>query len=458
MGNIWVQAVAEHQPANKNRMTSELSTFAARLRGSIHSALPAEHFGGLALELFALQFAANAPYRKICEARRVTPLTVHHWTEIPAVPTAAFKELELSCLPAAERTTVFHSSGTTEQRPSRHFHNAESLAVYEASLWPWFTENLRFTIGDLRLLCLTPPPAQAPRSSLVHMFEVIRRKLGADESAFVGRVDAAGAWSVDVTLAQAALRGNRRREEADPGAPGNPPPHGGGYDVPLLLLGTAFSFVHLLDYFGEQNLRFQLPPGSRVLETGGYKGRSRTLPKAELHALITERLGVPASHIVCEYGMSELSSQAYDQAAELEGWNLPHPGPLPTERENRRPPAGVASEVGNLNARNSLFPLPGGEGQGEGKRHDQTASLVVPAATARVFHFPPWVRGQIISPETGGEVADGETGLLRVFDLANVYSVMAIQTEDLAVRRGDGFELIGRAALSEPRGCSLTAV
>jgi len=32
---------------------------------------------------------------------------------------------------------------------------------------------------------------------------------------------------------------------------------------------------------------------------------------------------------------------------------------------------------------------------------------------------------------------------------------MAIQTEDLAVRRGDGFELLGRAQVAEPRGCSL---
>jgi hypothetical protein len=74
---------------------------------------------------------------------------------------------------------------------------------------------------------------------------------------------------------------------------------------------------------------------------------------------------------------------------------------------------------------------------------------------ARLFRFPPWARVQIISPETGREVADGETGLVRVFDLANVFSVAAIQTEDLAVRRGDGFELIGRAQLAEPRGCSL---
>ncbi len=138
-----------------------------------------------------------------------------------------------------------------------------------------------------------------------------------------------------------------------------------------------------------------LPPGSSALETGGYKGRSRILPKPELHALITDLLGIPASHIVCEYGMSELSSQAYDTVL--------------------------------------------------GQAH----------IGGRRFQFPPWARAQIISPETGREAGEAETGLIRIFDLANVYSVMAIQTEDLGVRRGGGFELLGRAALAEPRGCSL---
>jgi hypothetical protein len=62
---------------------------------------------------------------------------------------------------------------------------------------------------------------------------------------------------------------------------------------------------------------------------------------------------------------------------------------------------------------------------------------------------------QIVSPETGLEVDEGGSGLIRVFDLANVYSVMAIQTEDLAIRRGMGFEMIGRARQAETRGCSL---
>jgi hypothetical protein len=72
-----------------------------------------------------------------------------------------------------------------------------------------------------------------------------------------------------------------------------------------------------------------------------------------------------------------------------------------------------------------------------------------------VFRFPPWARVLVISPETGAEVGEGETGLLRVFDLANIASVLAVQTEDLAARRGEGFELLGRAGASEPRGCSL---
>jgi hypothetical protein len=367
-------------------MNKELSSFAARLRGLIanrQSAINNRQFSELALELFALQFESNAAYRKICGARGRTPKTVEHWTQIPAVPASAFKELELSSIPPEKRAAVFHSSGTTEQKPSRHFHNPESLAVYEASLWAWFEQNFfsnsEFRIQNSELLALTPPPAQAPHSSLVHMFETVRRKLGgagvfASRAEYLGKLAPDASWTLDFDAALAALGDNPQSAIRNP----------------QLILGTAFSFVHLLDFLAEKNLKFRLPENSRVMETGGYKNRSRSIPKAGLHALITARLGVPAENIICEYGMSELSSQAYDSAI--------HP---------------------------------------------------------RIFRFPPWARAQIISPETGREVADGETGLIRIFDLANVYSVAAVQTEDLGIRRGDGFELIGRAQLSEPRGCSL---
>ena len=301
---------------NKHRMNKELSSFAVRLRGLIanrQSAIGNRQFSELALELFALQFDNNAAFRKICEARGLTPGVVEHWTQIPAVLTGAFKELELTSIPPDERTAVFHSSGTTEQKPSRHFHNAESLAVYEASLWNWFEQNL---FSNCELLVLTPPPKLAPHSSLVHMFETIRQNLGAPESVFFGQIDTEGVWTLDFITALAALNGSLELKTQNS----------------RLILGTAFSFVHLLDYLVERNLRVELPAGSRVMETGGYKNRSRSMPKTELHALITERLGVSPKNIICEYGMSELSSQAYAPGApassrrvsanpmELAGW------------------------------------------------------------------------------------------------------------------------------------------
>ena len=396
-------------------MITELSNFAARLHGFILNsqfAIRDSQFSELALELFGLQFKHNTAYQKICKARKLTPEVVGHWTRIPVVPVTSFKELELTCLTPDERTAVFHSSGTTEQRPSRHFHNADSLAVYEASLWPWFEQNVfansKFKIQNFKLVILTPPPEQAPHSSLVHMFKTVGQKLNEAESVFVGKPTADGTWTLDFEAALAALDGNPKLKTHLPRQLVSPKSDVGGSQAtagnPKLLLGTAFSFVHLLDFLGEQNLSFRLPPGSRVMETGGYKSHSRTMPKNELHALITERLGVPQSHIVCEYGMSELNSQAYD------------------------------TEISTQNSKLKIQNL------------------------ERRFHFPPWARVQVISPETNREVADGETGLIRVFDLANVFSVMAIQTEDLGVRHGDDFELLGRAQFAEPRGCSLMSI
>jgi hypothetical protein len=374
-------------------------------------------FNELAQSLFALQFAQNAPYRRFCQARKVVPESVSTWTQVPPVPASAFKELEMSSLSPHERTTVFYSSGTTDDRPSRHFHNAESLALYEASLIPWFRRHVfagaekvgqafHLVHPDLSdkidgprerpaLLCiLTPPPADAPHSSLVHMFETVRREFGTTGSVFTGAVSD-GVWILDLTQTVSTLH------------------QAVSINRPIAILGTAFSFVHLLDHCSARGIRFALPSGSRALETGGYKGRSRSLSKKELHEFIADFLGLPASHIVREYGMTELSSQAYDQT------------------------------------------VPSCELRVPGSRGETLAGTPNTQHARRVFRFPAWARVQISSPETGREVTEGETGLIRVYDLANVRSVMAIQTEDLGIRRGNGFELLGRAAAAEPRGCSL---
>jgi hypothetical protein len=70
---------------------------------------------------------------------------------------------------------------------------------------------------------------------------------------------------------------------------------------------------------------------------------------------------------------------------------------------------------------------------------------------------PPWTRALVINPETEHEAEEGGTGALRIFDLANLGSVIAIQTRDLAIRRGENFELIGRDPVALARGCSRAA-
>ena len=70
----------------------------------------------------------------------------------------------------------------------------------------------------------------------------------------------------------------------------------------------------------------------------------------------------------------------------------------------------------------------------------------------------PWTRIRVIDPETGAESAEGEAGYLEIVDLANLGSVAAIRTQDLAIARGDNaFTLLGRDPGALPRGCSRRA-
>lgn len=253
-------------------MTDPFANITARVHAFIDGG--PEHFDTLARDLFALQYEHVAPYRSFCESRGFNPT---NFVSIPSLPASAFRDFEITSLPLEDRSIVFHSSGTTGQTPSRHFHNAESLALYEHSVAVAFAKNLPATS---RVLSLTPPPADAPHSSLAHMMKTVQ-----SSPAFSGMASSEG-WKIDIEKTLDSLKSSKK---------------------PITVMGTAFSFVHLCDAIEA----IVLPAGSRVMETGGYKNQSRALPKAELHAHITGKLGVPAGNIHCEYGMCELSSQAY---------------------------------------------------------------------------------------------------------------------------------------------------
>jgi hypothetical protein len=76
------------------------------------------------------------------------------------------------------------------------------------------------------------------------------------------------------------------------------------------------------------------------------------------------------------------------------------------------------------------------------------------------YQAPNWMQIQVVDPnDPFTQVPDGKTGLIRIIDLANLYSCSFILSSDLGKKQQDGsFEVLGRHDRSELRGCSLLAV
>jgi len=238
--------------------------------------MPEERFAELAGELFGWQFARVKAYRRLCEGHGVTPARLRSWHELPAMPQQVFKRATLFAHGAERPTTIYETSGTTTGEPGRQYllHTDIYRAVSVAG-----AGRAGFLERRPEVHFLAPSPRQAPHSSLSAMF-------GFWAGQAAGRF-----WLEDFAGLRATLQRARR---------------------PVALAGTAFGFVHFLDFLDKP---LPLPRGSRLLETGGFKGRSREVPKPQLYAQLVRTFRVPDRAIWNEYGMSELSSQAYARGA-----------------------------------------------------------------------------------------------------------------------------------------------
>jgi hypothetical protein len=333
-------------------------------------------FNAAALRVFRYQCSRNSAYAAFARRRERTHQTVTHWTEIPAVPTAAFKEVPLVAGDPGDAEAVFRTSGTTHGDEKRGTHYMLDIGIYHFALIPTFAACVLPDGAEMMMVSLIPPASDMPGSSLSHMVSVLVDRLGGPGSGFVAT---AAAGIDDERLSRTLTQAQDDQ-------------------VPVCVLGTSFAFVHWLDDVAARGDHFTLPPGSRIMDTGGYKGRSREIAEDELRGLYDRLLGVPAEFCVNEYGMTELCSQFYDSAL----------------RDHVR---------GRTASRRKLV--------------------------------PPWVRTRVVDPESLEPLPAGQTGLLQHLDLANAFSVAAVQTEDLGVLVDGGFTLLGRAPGAVPRGCSI---
>ncbi|MFJ5367721.1 hypothetical protein ACIPIA_00765 [Bosea sp. CER48] len=324
-------------------------------------------FEAMALKVFAYQFRNNDPYKRFCLQRGRTPLSVRRWRDIPAVPITAFKDLTLSCSPPEAAERVFMTSGTTQGVRGRSYH--PTLAVWRRSMLVNFRERFMRGRERIRMGILFPDAAELPNSSLATYLSLARRECGTPDSRTF--IDAAG---LDLdgllsTLAEAEASGE-----------------------PYALLGASYSFVPVLDALAASGRRFALPEGSLILDTGGFKGQSRELGPDEFYDALSAAFGVPRSSCINMYGMTELSSQLYDDG-------------------------------------NAVCPS--------------------------VKSGPHWIRSRVVDPLTGADLPEGQRGVIVHHDLAHFNCVAAILTEDAGQIVPNGFKLLGRVDGEASKGCSV---
>jgi hypothetical protein len=295
------------------------------------------------------------------------------WSEIPAVTTSAFKFSRFACFPKSDDESYFQTSGTTQQISGKHYFR--TLDFYRAAALRSFKAYCLPDRDKIRMLIVGPSAEAFPHSSLGFMFSEVRKAFGTIKSGVYFSADGLKT-EILINDLQTAVEDNE----------------------PVFVLGTSLALLEFTNIARSRGVRFNLPKGSRLLDTGGYKGRDIEISREEFLDRLTECFDLSPTFIINEYGMTELSSQFYESRLSN--------APLTDER------------------------------------------------TAIKF-APPWTRVVAVDPATLEILPDGEIGMLRIFDLANFDSVVAIQTEDLGRAWPDRMELLRRATGAELRGCSL---
>ena len=346
---------------------------------------PSSH--GLETRLLRYQRETNPVYARYCDVSGV-PNEGKSLLDWPPLPVECFKRAQVCPFDPAEAIKTFYSSGTTTDARSTHCFRSIEL-LQKTIIFTYTSLISRAFPRSARILSLMPSHDDNPNSSLGYMIQYLMDCVGTPNSRSF--------FSMQTGLDIDGLIG-AFRESAQTGEP-------------VHLMGPAFAYVQLLDTLGDAT--FQCAPGSALLETGGYKGKTREIPKTELRDQLAHKLGIARNRIYGEYGMCELSSQGYELCA--------------------------------LNAPADRVPEEG------------------------LFLLPPWLKCIIYAPDTMRPVLPDNDGQIAMFDLCNLDSAAFILTGDvgrlvtlpeslracLPGHPRHALKLYGRAANAVPKGCSM---
>lgn len=242
--------------------------------------------------------------------------------DIPLIPVHVFRDAAVRADYVETPEAVFRSSGTSGMRQSKH--EMADLRLYFESCYRGFSHF--YDPGEFVLLAWLPGYSDNPDSSLVAMIDHFIQRDATGKSRFLPldkpltESDLISAVNMD-TVAYLNKRRYRRRASlgnvpyqssgklaVEPGKVDDKP----GKKRRIMLFGSAFGLLDLLDAGAPA-----LPENAIVVETGGMKTRRKELSKEELRQQLSEGFGIPSESVHSEYGMAEMSSQAWDTG---DGW------------------------------------------------------------------------------------------------------------------------------------------
>lgn len=240
-----------------------------KLIPSIFSITSEADFNRLALAVYHYQTQTIPVYNSF--VRQLNRPVPTHYLDIPFLPISFFKTHKIAKKEVKEQI-IFKSSGTTGQTRSQHF--VEDTSIYVQS----FEKTYRSLMGNPEnqvILALLPNYLEQGNSSLVYMIDHLIKQTNNPLSNFLLNQ----AEKIHLHY-QAALKQNKE----------------------VVIFGVSYALLDL----AEKGLDFSQ---SKIIETGGMKGKRKEKSKDELHAIL--KRGLSTAFISSEYGMTELLSQAY---------------------------------------------------------------------------------------------------------------------------------------------------
>jgi anaerobic magnesium-protoporphyrin IX monomethyl ester cyclase len=320
-------------------------------------------FNELALRAFELQYSTDEAYRKYCAKTSISPESIRHWFEIPAVASFPFRKTLASAFSKREAEEFYSRSGVAELRRKRGpFFPDSDIRMLAAGANELLQKAYVFPDTDsIKMLFMVPIPVMAPGMVMASGLELIKRRFGTGDSRFL--ISFKG---LDLRGLISALRQSEKTGQ------------------PLALLGATWGFDYFFDSCKKAGIRFRLPRGSRIVDSGGYVGRYTKCTKEAFFGKCLEILGIGENVCINALWLCESSTVYFDNIF-----------------------------------RNSLTGV---------KRE-------------RFKELPPWSRIIAVDPLELRRLPKGKTGLLRHYDLTNRGMAIAVQTGNMGYETEGGFEM-----------------